>query len=302
MLGTEKLSIFLAKMRFHARKFHMGVRPKDLVLDIGAGHAPHFRADVLCDISLGDDRERCGPVGLDRPFVVGDAEALPFRDKAFDFIICCHLLEHVRHPERCLQEMMRVGKRGHIEIPSEFSEKLCGLPPHRWFIRREDGRLIFTQKTRPIYDETIASHTWTAWDSGDPAYHLFFWRNPELFFITFPWEEKIEYSIQPVEGVKEELFVDAEPGVGDEPLRKTLRGWNRWDPGWENLLRHMAISLARLRKRKQADLMRLIACPVCKSSLEKRGERLICSSCRKWYPMWKGVPVLLVSEGRGLEL
>jgi uncharacterized protein YbaR (Trm112 family) len=298
---TEKLSILLAKMRFHARKLRLGIGAGDLVLDIGAGHAPHFRADVACDISLGDDRERCGPVNLDRPFVVGDAECLPFRDKAFDFIICTHLLEHLHHPERCFQEMLRVGKRGYIETPSEFAEKLCGWPPHRWFVRCENGRLIFTQKTRPIYDETIASGTWQAWDRGDPAYHLFFWRNPELFFATYPWEGEIAYSIQPAERVENELFIDAEPGVrGGSPLR-TLRGWCRFDPGWENLLRHIVVSFLRLRNCKRIDLLQIIACPICKSGLHRQGERLVCLPCRKWYPMWGEVPVLLSSEAHPLE-
>ena len=34
-----------------------------LVLDVGSGHRPHFRADVLCDRSLGHDIER-GKKGL----------------------------------------------------------------------------------------------------------------------------------------------------------------------------------------------------------------------------------------------
>jgi len=301
MLGMERLAVVTARMRFHARKFRLGIRSKDLVLDIGSGHSPHYRADVLCDISLGDDRERGGPINLDRPFVIGDAESLPFRDKVFDFTICSHLLEHLRHPERCLAEMIRVGKRGHIECPSEFAEKLCGWPPHRWFVRRENGRLIFTQKVRPIYDETIASGTWKAWSQGDPAYHLFFWRNPQLFFVTYPWVDKIDYEIRSADAVKEELFVDAEPGVGKEPPRKTLRGWCRWDPAWENLFRHALVSLLRARRRREVNLFDLIACPICKSGLLKQEGRLVCLPCRKWYPLQGKVPVLLSSEARSLE-
>ncbi len=301
MVGIEKLLVVAARMRYHARKFRMGIGARELALDIGSGHSPHFRADVLCDISLGDDRERGGPVNLDRPFVVGDAECLPFRDKAFDFIICSHLLEHLRNPERCLQEMMRVGKRGYIETPSEFAEKLCGWPPHRWFVRGENGRLVFTEKTRPIYDETIASRVWKAWKEKDPAYHLFFWRNQQLFAVHHFWTGDIDYRFHRAERVEEELFEDAAPGVSGELPRKPRRGWNRFDPGWENLLRHLVLSLLRCRKKRPVNLVELIGCPVCKAALEKQGERLVCASCRKSYPWWNGVPVLLASEARPLE-
>ena len=300
MIALERMSAALAKMRFHCRVFQLDIGREELVLDLGAGSSPHHRADVLCDISLSDDRERGGPVRLDRPCVVGDAAALPFRDGAFDFIICSHLLEHVRRPEACLREMMRVGRRGYIECPSEFAEKLCGWPPHRWFVRRENGRLIFTEKARPTFDDTISSGIWKAWNEKDSAYHLFFWRNPELFFTSYSWQGEIRYRIETAAQVAEELFVDAAPGAGETGLKRAPRGWNRFDPGWENLLRHLALSVLSLRRRRAVDLAELIACPECKSGLEKTGDKLICRHCGKWFPVWQGVPILLGSEANPL--
>jgi len=43
------------------------------------------------------------------------AEALPFADKEFDYVICNQVLEHSDDPAQFLREVMRVGKAGYIE-------------------------------------------------------------------------------------------------------------------------------------------------------------------------------------------
>ena len=48
-------------------------------------------------------------------------------------------------------------------------------------------------------------------------------------------------------------------------------------------------------------LLKILACPVCKASVEiiktKRGENgLICSECKRIYPIRDGIPVMLESE------
>ena len=83
------------------------------VLDVGSGHNPHPRADVLLDKHLQDDTERSGkPLKVDkeRNFVEGDAESMPFKDKEFDYLIASHIAEHVGNPEKFCKELMRVGK------------------------------------------------------------------------------------------------------------------------------------------------------------------------------------------------
>ena len=41
------------------------------------------------------------------------------------------------------------------------------------------------------------------------------------------------------------------------------------------------------------DLLALMACPVCRSPLEDRGEMLGCTGCGVRYPVRDGVPVML---------
>ena len=44
------------------------------------------------------------------------------------------------------------------------------------------------------------------------------------------------------------------------------------------------------------DFLSLLACPVCKTSVTRDGDRLICGTCGRRYPIRDGIPVMLVEE------
>ncbi|GAB4547352.1 MAG: hypothetical protein Fur002_23290 [Anaerolineales bacterium] len=115
------------------------------VLDIGSGHNPHPRADVLADKFLLDDTERSGaavvlPVG--KSFVIADACAMPFKENAFDFLVCSHVIEHIEDIDAFCGELNRVARGGYVECPSKLSEVLRHPPNHRWFVINQNGKLI----------------------------------------------------------------------------------------------------------------------------------------------------------------
>jgi 2-polyprenyl-3-methyl-5-hydroxy-6-metoxy-1,4-benzoquinol methylase len=85
-----------------------------------------------------------------RPSVAGDVARLPFRDRSFDLVLCCQVLEHVplATAQRALAELRRVT-RGHIVIsvpditpcvrlliPFPGREELRWLITRRWKRRR----------------------------------------------------------------------------------------------------------------------------------------------------------------------
>lgn len=125
-----------------------------LVLDVGSGHNPHPRANILVDRFIENDRHRSGqavtlPSG--KSFIVADASALPFRADTFDFVICSHVAEHI--PESSLEsfcsELNRVAKAGYIETPNVLTEYLRRSYAHLWFVSNENQNLVF----RPIPDD-----------------------------------------------------------------------------------------------------------------------------------------------------
>lgn len=74
--------------------------PADCALDIGSGGAPYARVFphrryITADLATRADA-RC------------DVAGLPFRDGAFDLVLCTEVLEHVPDPDVALDELRRV--------------------------------------------------------------------------------------------------------------------------------------------------------------------------------------------------
>jgi uncharacterized protein YbaR (Trm112 family) len=44
------------------------------------------------------------------------------------------------------------------------------------------------------------------------------------------------------------------------------------------------------------EFLSLLACPVCKTSVRRDGDRLVCDTCGRRYPIRDGIPVMLVEE------
>ncbi|MBU2536717.1 MAG: class I SAM-dependent methyltransferase [Chloroflexota bacterium] len=56
-------------------------------------------------------------IGLDiskaaTPDILGDSHYLPFKEESFDVILCTEVLEHLKQPQKAIDEMRRVVKRG----------------------------------------------------------------------------------------------------------------------------------------------------------------------------------------------
>lgn len=123
------------------------IKSNHLVLEIGSGHNPHPRTDVLCDRTLFDDTERQRqPIRIDRPFVVADAQRLPFKNNVFDFVYCAQVLEHSPEPIQFAKEIGRTGKRGLIVVPSIVRERLFGWSYHRWYFWKQKEKVYYAKK------------------------------------------------------------------------------------------------------------------------------------------------------------
>ncbi len=44
------------------------------------------------------------------------------------------------------------------------------------------------------------------------------------------------------------------------------------------------------------DLLDILACPACRAEVRLEGERIVCTSCGKRYPVRDGIPIMLVEE------
>ncbi len=130
--------------------------PDKLFLDIGAGFKPVPSTNVV-NFEI---------VEYPSTDVLGVAERLPFANDSFDFVISAVVLEHVKDPFACAQEMIRVLKPG--------GELFCSVPflqprhayPHHYYNMTKEGLInLFAgldvcESDVPDYLHPMAAITW----------------------------------------------------------------------------------------------------------------------------------------------
>ncbi|MDO8363029.1 MAG: class I SAM-dependent methyltransferase [Actinomycetota bacterium] len=188
---------------FHRRRIAIPVRPGDLVLDVGSGDKPHWRADVLLDRFPDDEHsvQRSGAAAArtPRPLFDADAGAMPFADKVFDYVICSHVLEHVLDPGAAMSEMMRVGKAGYIELPVASSARILDFPSHLWWCSVHvdadgDDVLTFDAKTALSFHGEI-----DGWARSEPVHadlQKLFAKHLTSRLITFSWTDSFRFDVR----------------------------------------------------------------------------------------------------------
>ena len=113
---------------FYRRRISIPVDHTALVLDVGSGDKPHWRADVLLDRYIGSEHagQRSGgeTARVDRPLFDADAADMPFADQVFDYA-------------------------------EAASAKILDFPSHLWWVTLDEGTLVFTAKSAPYFDADI---------------------------------------------------------------------------------------------------------------------------------------------------
>jgi SAM-dependent methyltransferase len=216
---------------FHRRRIAIPVGPDSLVLDVGSGDKPHWRADVLLDryvdAAYGGQRSGRAAARITRPMFDADAAAMPFADKVFDYVICSHVLEHVPDPAAVIAEMTRVGRAGYIEVPEAASAKILDFPSHLWWCRLDTAErrstLVFTAKQARAFDPEIADYIQRSGVGQRLAKLL----DDDFDFrvVSLPWTDvvdvRIEGSLDP-RFVADALGAEAHHQVGQSLVTRAL--------------------------------------------------------------------------------
>jgi SAM-dependent methyltransferase len=122
------------------------IRPGSRVLDLGCGTGRHTSAvarlkqviAIGLDINLADAREAKKRLLYEQELgvqgggvwgiLVADVTALPFKDDAFDCVICSEVLEHVPRQDAAIHEATRIVRPGKdlvISVPRFLPERIC---------------------------------------------------------------------------------------------------------------------------------------------------------------------------------
>ncbi|MGF1578534.1 MAG: methyltransferase domain-containing protein [Gemmataceae bacterium] len=162
-----------------------------VVLDIGAGNFAAPRANVIADFYPDNQFHRSGQILEDRPLVVCSVERLPFLEKAFDFVICSHVLEHVDRPTQAMGELSRIAASGYAETPAYGKDALVGSGfMHQWQVVEFEGIMHFFEYSERQKEAHTTSPFMSDWMR--PDYHPwqpFFWERHDIFNAQCLWHE-----------------------------------------------------------------------------------------------------------------
>jgi SAM-dependent methyltransferase len=272
-------------IRVEAITPRLGIPSGALILEVGSGHRPHPRANVLTDKYL-DEVERGGRLVTDRPFVQADAQQLPFKPKAFDYVICRHVLEHLEIPEAFFRELSRVGRAGYIETPSAIWEHLHPTRPyHRWYVLKIDDELVMMHKPASR-EQSLFGHLFETLNTNSPEYRLFVRRYADLFYVRHHWRDQVNYCVEPQDNERRAWFLEpwnavrvarfVSPRNQVRQARDLLLG--ALESVWGGFRRRLNWSFRHSHSHPM-DLAGLMQCPVCTQSVQVGDGQARCLAC-----------------------
>ena len=283
------------------------VSSNDLVLEVGSGNNPHRFSTVLLDKYIcTTETHRTGSREIqhlhNRPFILADGGKLPFRDSAFNAIICRHVIEHMDDPISFVEELQRVGNSGYLEWPSIFTELIrggfgaqdrirdlfqpirhsclealehgSGSPGHRWFIVSLGDCLYLAAKSKELYPIYL-------------MYGAYAKSRKQILerFLGIPvsWCTWIPGRILETVILSENVSDDAADSLEESyDLEEQVQ-----------YLRSRAVA-GQTVSRRYKEILDIICCPICKTGyLDQSGDILKCSICSREYPIISGIPVLM---------
>ena len=188
------------KIRNPLDRKDLRINRKDEVLEVGPGHNPSYRSNVLAEKYIDNNYHRADDVKKypHQTLINVPGEALPFKDKEFDYVICCQVLEHAEDPAQFIKEQCRVAERGYMEAPSLIGETLYPKESHKWVILEIDKKLVVYEKSKingfcPNFGDLFL--TYLPYQSI--AYRILTCTHGDLLTIRYEWENGIDFLINP---------------------------------------------------------------------------------------------------------
>lgn len=129
----------------------MEIRSGEFVIDIGGGHRPFWRADLVLEKHPFDSSlHRTDAMPFFRvPVIKAEATAIPIPDGGCDLIFASHIIEHLPDPRRFIAEIKRCSQRVYLEFPSRYRELMYAWSFHEWLVEAEGEVLRFYRNDLP---------------------------------------------------------------------------------------------------------------------------------------------------------
>lgn len=143
--------LFIIKKLQRERLKGLSAHLKGDVLDLGCGTKP-YRGFLNCRRYIGID----GSIQV-KPDICSGSLNIPFKDNCFDAVICTELLEHLKEPGECLEEIKRVLQpQGYLYLSVPQSWGLHYEPRDYWrFTRYGINYLLDKHNFRLVKTERV---------------------------------------------------------------------------------------------------------------------------------------------------
>lgn len=174
----------------------LGLRPGDLVLDMGCGAGRHAYETLRRGarvVALDYDLDEL--VGVKNTFAVmaehgevgahagggairGDALALPFPDDTFDRIIAAEVLEHIDDDRGAIAELVRVLRPGGtiaVTVPSSLPEAICWKLSDEYHAPKAVGGHVRIYRGTELVDKLTSAGLTTRDTHRAHALHAPYW-------------------------------------------------------------------------------------------------------------------------------
>lgn len=230
------------------------IRPGDRVLEIGPGGAPYPRSDVFLEKRFSSPElaqwQRAGrdsAADQEKTFYY-DGTVFPFDDKAFDYSIASHVIEHVPEAELhpFVSELQRVSSKGYLEFPNIFFELMNYQDVHIWLMNYRNGCIYLMDKSK-FKSNYVHQCIRAMFHGADDYMRRTHQRYKEFYFCGFEWSDQIRYKI--VDDYDE--LVNAEDYERIKAYYSSFTARNLWKRGKNRLRRIGARMRDRLHKRQQ---------------------------------------------------
>lgn len=178
-----------------------------LVLEVGPGGTPHPRSDILLEKHFSSEKEACGQRGYapelrtEKIRIVYGGGRLPFKDKTFDYVICSHVLEHVRDIEYFVNEIQRIAPRGYFEFPTIYYDFIYNFPEHTAFLLYRNHVIHYMLKEESTLNQFLPVQRFF-YETLKAGYDSLVRELLPHFFQGFEWFERIEtQKVASIDGI-----------------------------------------------------------------------------------------------------
>jgi SAM-dependent methyltransferase len=268
----------------------LAITPGDFVVEVGGGHNPFWRADLIVEKYPFDSGHRTDKLIPNAPVIIADAVRLPLPDRGCDLLFASHVLEHVPEPQQFLTEIKRCSHRVYLEFPGFRRELMFAWSFHQWVIEVQGTHLVFYRNDLPqLFGDFFHRHYDFVLDAWTTRRHaaLNNWVSIESALLSWEFARQgaLQHALEssPRNGAK----------VNAAPLERIAYGWRQivmlgvqgllpgLRPGWGSAV------LGRWRHRApkplRPALVRRLACQRCRSALRLQATEIVCDSCKAVY-------------------